>query len=126
MDNIVITGSDQDSIQKLKQHLFTHFQTKALGQLNYFLGTEITQSSSGVVLSQRKYALDILEEIDILDCKLVGTPMDPNVKLVKGQGEYLGDPGRYRQLVGKLNYLTITRPNISFPVSVVSQFLQSL
>ena len=51
--------------------------------------------------------------------------MDPNVKLVPGQGESFGDPGRYRRLVGKLNYLTITRPDISFPVSVVSQFLQS-
>ncbi|RVW47609.1 Copia protein [Vitis vinifera] len=99
VDDIVITGSDQDGIQKLKQHLFTHFQTKDLGKLKYFLGIEIAQSSSGVVLSQRKYALDILEET--------------------------GDPGRYRRLVGKLNYLTITRPDISFPVSVVSQFLQS-
>ncbi|RVW25075.1 putative mitochondrial protein [Vitis vinifera] len=61
-DNIVITGSDQNGIQKLKQHLFTHFQTKDLGKLKYFLGIEIAQSSSGVVLSQRKYALDILEE----------------------------------------------------------------
>ncbi|RVW19880.1 Retrovirus-related Pol polyprotein from transposon RE2 [Vitis vinifera] len=86
VDDIVITGSDQDGIQKLKQHLFTHFQTKDLGKLKYFLGIEIAQSSSG---------------------------------------EPLGDPGRYRRLVGKLNYLTITRPDISFPVSVVSQFLQS-
>ncbi|RVW31091.1 putative mitochondrial protein [Vitis vinifera] len=68
-----------------------------------------------VVLSQRKYALDILEETGMLDCKPVDTPMDPNVKLVPGQGEPLGDPGRYRRLVGKLNYLTITRPDISFP-----------
>ena len=61
----------------------------------------------------------------MLDCKPVDTPMDPNVKLVPGQGESLGDPRRYRRLVGKLNYLTITWPDISFPVSVVSQFLQS-
>ncbi|RVW99739.1 Retrovirus-related Pol polyprotein from transposon TNT 1-94 [Vitis vinifera] len=114
VDDIVITGNDQDGIQKLKQHLFTHFQTKDLGKLKYFLGIEIAQSSSGVVLSQRKYALDILEETGSLDCKLVDTPMDPNVKLVPGQGEPLGDPGRYRRLVGKLNYLTITRPDISF------------
>uniref|UniRef100_F6GZU0 Protein kinase domain-containing protein n=1 Tax=Vitis vinifera TaxID=29760 RepID=F6GZU0_VITVI len=125
VDDIVITGSDQNGIQKLKQHLFTHFQTKDLGKLKYFLGIEIAQSSSGVVLSQRKYALDILEEIGMLDCKPVDTPMDPNVKLIPGQGEPLRDPGRYRRLVGKLNYLTITRPNISFSVSVVSQFLQS-
>ena len=76
-----------------------------------------------MVLSERKYALDILEETGMLDCKPVDTPMDPNVKLIPRQGELLGDLRRYQRLVGKLNYLTITRPNISFPVSVVSQFL---
>ncbi|RVW91403.1 Retrovirus-related Pol polyprotein from transposon RE1 [Vitis vinifera] len=113
----MLRSSDQDGIQKLKQHLFTHFQTKDLGKLKYFLGIEIAQSSSGVVLSQRKYALDILEETGMLDCKPVDTPMDPNVKLVPGQGAFRR-PGRYRRLVGKLNYLTITRPDISFPAKV--------
>ena len=84
VDDIVITGSDQEGIQRLKQHLFNHFQTKDLGKLKYFLGLEIAQSSSGVVMSQRKYALDILEETSMLECKLVDTPMDPNVKLVPG------------------------------------------
>ena len=84
VDDIIITGSDQDDSQKLKQHLFTHFQTKDLGKLKYFMGIEIPQSSSGVVISQRKYALDILEETDMLDYKPVDTPMDPNVKLVPG------------------------------------------
>ena len=69
--------------------------------------------------------MDILTDTGMLDCKPIDTPMDPNVKLVPSQGELLRDPGRYRRLVGKLNYLTITRPDISFPVSVVSQFLQS-
>ncbi|RVW48779.1 Retrovirus-related Pol polyprotein from transposon RE1 [Vitis vinifera] len=101
VDDIVITGSDQNGIQKLKQHIFTHFKTKDLGKLKYFLGIEIAQSSFGVVLSQRKYALDILEETGMLDCKLVDTPMDPNVKLIPGQGEPLRDPGRYRLLVGQ-------------------------
>ena len=76
-------------------------------------------------MNQRKYALEILEETSMLDCKPVDTPMDPNVKLMSGQGEPLRDPGRYRRLVRKLNYLTITQPDISFLVSVVSQFLQS-
>ena len=125
VDDIVITDSDQDGIQKLKQHLFIHFQTKELRKLKYFLGIEIAQSSYGVVLSQWKYALDILEETGMLDCKPVDTSMVPNVKLVPRQGESLGDLGRCRRLVGKLNYLTITRPDISFLVSVVRQFLQS-
>ena len=125
MDDIVITGSDQDGIQKFKQHLFSHFQTKDLGKLKYFLGIEVAQSNFGVVIFQRKHTLDILTHTGMLDCTPVGTHMDLNVKLVLGQGELLRDPGRYRRFVGKLNYLTITRLDISFPVSVVSQFLQS-
>ncbi|RVW95243.1 Retrovirus-related Pol polyprotein from transposon RE2 [Vitis vinifera] len=97
VDDIVITGSDQNDSS-------IHFRCGSF---------------------PRKYTLDILEETGMLDCKPVDTPIDPNVKLIPGQGEPLGDPGRYRRLVGKLNYLTITRPNISFPVSIVSQFLQS-
>ena len=69
--------------------------------------------------------MDILADTRILDYKPVDTPMDPNVKLVPDQGELIRDPGRYRRLVGKLNYLTITRPDISFLVSIVSRFLQS-
>ena len=69
--------------------------------------------------------MDILKKNGMLDYKPVDTPMDPNVKLVPGQEEPLQDPRRYRRLVGKLNYLIITWPDISFPVSVISQFLQS-
>ena len=69
--------------------------------------------------------MDILKDNGMLDYKPVDTPMDPNVKLVPSQEEPLRDPGRYRRLVGKLNYLIITWPDISFPVSVISQFLQS-
>ncbi|RVX09717.1 Retrovirus-related Pol polyprotein from transposon RE2 [Vitis vinifera] len=123
-----VAQGESGLVCKLRRSLYGLKQsprTKDLGKLKYFLRIEITQSSFGVVLSQRKYALDILEETGMLDCKLVDTPMDLNVKLVLGQGEPLGDLGRYRRLVGKLNYLTITRLDISFPVSVVSQFLQS-
>ena len=79
----------QNGIQNLKQHLITHFQIKDLGKLKYFLGIEIAQFSSDVILSQRNYALDILEEIGMLDCKPINTPMDLNVKLIPRQGEPL-------------------------------------
>ena len=89
------------------------------------MGIEVAQSNNGIVISQRKYALDILEETGLMNSKYVDTPMDPNIKLLPSQGELLSDPEKYRRLVGKLNYLTITRPNISSAVSVVSQFLNS-
>ena len=108
VDDIVITSNDQDGIKRLKQHLFSHFQTKDLGKLKYFLGIEIAQSKSCVVMTQRKYALKILDESCMLDYIPVDTPIDSNVKLVPGQGVPLRDPRRYGQLMGKLNYLTIT------------------
>jgi len=67
VDNIVLTGSDHHGISQVKQHLCQHFQTKDLGKLRYFLGIEVAQSNIGIVISQRKYALDILEEIGLMN-----------------------------------------------------------
>lgn len=82
-------GSDQDGILKLKHRLFNYFQTKDLLKLKYFLGIEVAQSTSDVVISQRKYTIDILEEIGRLDYKPVNTLMDSNVNLVLGHRELL-------------------------------------
>ena len=89
VDDIVITDNDQDGITDLKQHLFKHFRTKDLGRLKYFLGIEVAQSRSGIVISQRKYALDILEETEMMGCRPIDTLMDPNVKLLPRQGDPL-------------------------------------
>ena len=76
--------------------------------MKYFLGIEVAQSGHGIAIIQRKYALDILEDAGMLDCKHVASPVDPNTKLIPGQGETLKDPSKYQRLVDKLNYLTIT------------------
>ena len=89
------------------------------------MGIEVAQSNNVIVISQKKYALDILEETGLMNSKSVETPMDSNAKLLPSQGEPLLDPEKYRILVGKLNYLIVTWPDISFVVSVVSQFLNS-
>ncbi|KAJ7972029.1 Retrovirus-related Pol polyprotein from transposon TNT 1-94 [Quillaja saponaria] len=123
VDDIVITGDDNHVIQQLKSFLQSKFQTKDLGQLKYFLGIEVARSQLGICLSQRKYCLDVLSDIGMLDSKPVDTPMDPNTKLVPDEGELLTNPEQYRRLVGKLNYLIVTRPDITFATSMVSQFL---
>jgi len=125
VDNIVITENDAIRISYLKEHLCNHFKTKYLGSLKYFLSIEVAQSKKGVVVSQRKYALDFLEETDMNNGKLVDSPMDPNQKLKVDQGESFSDLEKYRRLVGKLIYLTITRPSISFAIGVVRQFMQN-
>lgn len=74
-------------------------------------------------MSQRKYCLDVLNDVGLIDAKPCETPMIPNVKLTSEDGELLEKPEVYRKIVGKLNYLTLTRPSIAFPISVVSQFM---
>ena len=86
VDDIVITGSDQQRILQLKQHLSNEFQSKDLRKLRYFLVIEVAQSKDGVVISQRKYAMDILEETCLLNSKPIDTPMDPNVNFYQIRG----------------------------------------
>ncbi|KAM0022126.1 putative RNA-directed DNA polymerase [Helianthus debilis subsp. tardiflorus] len=123
VDDIIITGDDEVGITKLKQFLQSQFQISDLGRLRYFLGIEVSRSPQGILLSQRKYVLDMLTECGLLGCKPVDCPMLPTRKLLPEDGSPLKDPERYRRLVGKLNYLTVTRPDISFVVSVLSQFM---
>jgi hypothetical protein len=125
VDDIMITGDDSGGIARLKLFLQQKFHTKDLGKLKYFLGIEVARSRKGINLSQRKYVLDLFEETGFLGARPVDILMDPNKKLVKDEGELFEDLGRYCRLVGKLTYLTITRPDISYVVSVVSQFLEA-
>ena len=125
VDDIVLTGNDDVGITKLKAHLHQQFQTKDLGFLKYFLGIEVARSKQRIYMSQIKYALDMLEETRLFGYKPTDTPMDLNIKLLLGEREPLSDIGRYYRLVEKLNYLTVTHHNISFVVSVVSQFFDS-
>ncbi|KAK4407439.1 Retrovirus-related Pol polyprotein from transposon RE1 [Sesamum angolense] len=118
VDDILITGSDINGIEEAKTYLQKHFVTKDLGRPRYFLGIEIAHSKHGVSLSQRKYACDLLQETGLLDTKPVDTPMDSNPDFWNDDGNYLEDKTKYRRLVGKLIYLTVTRPDISFAVGL--------
>jgi hypothetical protein len=83
-----------------------------------------TGKKGGIFLSQSKYVLDLLTETGKLEAKPCSVPMIPNSQLTK-DGELFEDLEKYRRLVGKLNYLTVTRPDIAYFVSVVSQFMSS-
>ena len=124
MDDIVITESDSKCILSLKSFLQGQFYTKDVGMLKYFLGVEVMRSKQGIMLSQRKYVLDMLSETGKLCAKPCSTSMAPNVQLTK-EGELVEDPERYRRLVEKLNYLTVTCSDIACSVSVLSQYMSS-
>ena len=118
VDDIVITGSNSKDILSLKSFLQSQFYTKDLEMLRYFLGIEVIRSKHGI-LSQKKYVHDLLSETGKLGVKSCSSPMVPGVYLTK-EGETFEDPERYRRLVGKMNYLTVTRSDISHSVGVVS------
>ncbi|CAM9001561.1 unnamed protein product [Rhodiola kirilowii] len=125
VDDVVITGTSSSLINKVKQFIHNKFQIKDLGLLKYFLGLEVARSTSGIFLNQRKYALDILTDYNFIDCKPVKTPMESKHNLGTSAAPLLPDAAVYRRLVGRLIYLTITLPDLAFPVHVLSQFMQA-
>ena len=92
--------------------------------LKYFLGVEIMRNKRGIFLSHRKYVLDLLSETRKLASKQCQSPTAQSLHLTK-EGELFEDPKRYKRLVGKLNYLTVTRSDIAYSVSVVRQYMSS-
>ena len=79
VDDIVIIRSDSKGILSLRSFLHSQFHTKDLGMLKYFLGVEVMRSKQGILLSQRKYVLDLLSKTGKLGAKQCSTPMTPNV-----------------------------------------------
>ncbi|KAK0577899.1 hypothetical protein LWI29_001989 [Acer saccharum] len=123
VDDIIVTGDYTEEMGYLKEVLAKEFEIKDLGSLKYFLGMEVARSKKGIVVSQRKYILDLLKETGMLGCKPADTPMESSYKISFKEDSPLVDTGRYQRLVGKLIYLSHTRPDIGFPVSVISQFM---
>ncbi|KAK1260381.1 hypothetical protein QJS04_geneDACA002146 [Acorus gramineus] len=107
----------------VKQHLQRQFEMKDLGKLRYFLGLEVASAPRGYLLSQRKYTADLIDRACLTDDRISPTPIELHAKLRPDDGEPLSDVTRYRQLVGSLVYLTVTRPDIAYAVHIVSQFV---
>lgn len=125
VDDLIVTGSSHEVIAKFKQYLSDCFHMKDLGNLKYFLGVEVARGKDGLFLFQRKYTLDIISEARLLGAKPIATPMEQNHKLTHSHGEDSFDPEKYRRLVGRLIYLTITRPELCYVVHVLAQFVGS-
>ncbi|KAK9061154.1 hypothetical protein SSX86_018334 [Deinandra increscens subsp. villosa] len=125
VDDILLTGNNDDEILALKQFLDATFRIKDLGFLNYFLGMEVLSHDSGIIMTQRKFAKDLVAEFLPTDIPVVSCPLPPNLQLSAATGALLHDPLQYRRLVGKLNYLTNTRPDLAFAIQFLSQFMQA-
>lgn len=124
VDDIVLMGNSTTLLKSFISRLNREFAIKDLGKLSYFLGLEVTYTKNGLFLSQGKYAQDILQRFDMVDCNPITTPLAPGDSFTR-DGPSFADITKYRSLLGALQYLTITRPDLSFAVNHLSQFLQA-
>ncbi|KAL4565709.1 hypothetical protein LXL04_029812 [Taraxacum kok-saghyz] len=124
VDDLIITGTSPDLIQNFINHLHRHFALKDLGALHFFLGIHIQRNPTGLVMSQEHYIHSILERTKMADAKPISTPADTSCRLVL-DGDPFSDHKLYRQVIGSLQYATITRPDITYAVNRVCQYMHS-
>lgn len=125
VDDILVTGNDAYLINKAISDLDKSFTLKILGSINFFLGFEASRTNSELRLTQQKYLKELLLKTNMANSTPCPTPMCPSHKLHKSDGPLLEEPTLYRSTVGSLQYLTWTRPDISFAVNKLSQYLQA-
>ena len=116
VDDIVLSASSSALLHRLIDQLGHEFAMKDLGPLHFFLGIQVRCNSSGFFLSQTQYSDELLERAGMVDCKPAPTPVDTKPKVSSSSGAPLQDPTFYRSIVGALQYLTLTRPDLSYAV----------
>ena len=117
VDDILLSGSDNELLDSLLQALIKRFAMKDLGVPSHFLGIQVQAYTDGIFLHQHEYAQDILHQTMMLDCNPMPTPLP--VRIEDNSSSVFPEPTYYRSLAGKLQYLTITRPDIPFAVNLV-------
>jgi hypothetical protein len=124
VDDLIFTGNDEGMFNKFKKSMMTEFDMTDLGKMRYFLGIEVLQKDDGIFICQRKYAHEILERFHMGQCNSVKNPIIPGFKLTRDEGGVQVDSTLYKQMVGSLMYLTATRPDLMFAVSLISRYME--
>ena len=124
VDDILLMGSNSAMLHRLIQLLSSKFKLCDLGAVHYFLGIEVQSTGMGLMFCQHKYILDILTRASMTSCKLVETQVSP-LKVTILPDNSFSDPTRFCQIMGALQYLTFTRPDICFAVNRVSRFIHT-
>ncbi|XP_050910014.1 uncharacterized mitochondrial protein AtMg00810-like [Lathyrus oleraceus] len=123
VDDILLTGSYEHEIAKFKKVLMNEFEITDLRKMTYFLGMKFMYSENGIILHQLKYELELLKRFELLNYKVVVTPVETNRKLDSNSEGDNADATTFNQLVGSLRYLCNTRPDIFYAVGMVSRFM---
>jgi len=123
MDDIILARNDKEEIDQVKEALNKTFKTKDLGDLRYFLDLEVTRSKKAIMRNQRKYALELLTDVGLLVYKPTVTPIENLLRLSSTRSVSFANVQAYRRLIRMLMYLTKSRPDITFPIQQLFQFL---
>ncbi|XP_047269155.1 uncharacterized mitochondrial protein AtMg00810-like [Capsicum annuum] len=125
VDDLIVTGSSNEFIASLVLQLSNAFAVKDLGKLHYFLGVEVHYQPTGLILTQSQYVGKLLDHANMDGVKPIGTPMATGFQLSQyGSSSFL-DPSLYRNLIGALQYITITRPDVSLTINKLCQFMHN-
>ena len=111
-------------INEFKGRMKSEFDMTDLGKMKYFLGVEVIQNSSGIFITQRKYAKEILKKFGMESSNPTKTPMVPRFKLIKDEGGTQIYSTQYKKIIGSLMYLTVSRPDLMYVMSLVSRYME--
>nr|GFA98389.1 putative RNA-directed DNA polymerase [Tanacetum cinerariifolium] len=125
VDDLIVTGTTLSLIEKFKTSMKSKFEMSDMGEMHYFLGVEVVQNESGISICQKKYAREILARFNMEYCNGVKNPIVPGCKLVKDDHSGFINATLYKQMVGCIMYLTATRPDLMFVVSLLSRYMEA-
>ncbi|GJV54631.1 putative RNA-directed DNA polymerase [Tanacetum coccineum] len=125
VDDLIVTGTTLSLIEEFKTSMKSEFEMSDMGEMHYFLGVEVVQNEMGISICQKKYAREILARFKMEDCNGVKNPIVPGCKLVKDDHSGFVNATLYKQMVGCIMYLTATRPDLMFVVSLLSRYMEA-
>nr|GEX61724.1 copia-type polyprotein [Tanacetum cinerariifolium] len=125
VDDLIYTGNNKRACEEFKSSMMTEFDMSDLGKMRHFLGMEVLQNNKGIFICQRRYAKEVLERFGMENSNPVGNPIVPGTRISGDKEGRKVDPTRFKQLVGSLMYLTATRPDITYGVSLISRYMES-
>jgi hypothetical protein len=125
VDDLIFTGNDKSMFDEFKKSIMLEFNMSDLGKMKHFLGVEVKQCADGIFICQKRYAREVLARFDMESANAVKNPIVPGIRLSKNEGVVRVDETLFKQVVGSLMYLTVTRPDLMYGVSLISRFMSS-
>jgi len=125
VDELIYTGNDGSMCDEFRRSMMTEFDMSDLGKMRYFLGVEVMQNSNGIFICQRKYAQEVLSRFGMENYNAVKNPIIPGTRLSRNDAGNKVNATLFKQVVGSLMYLTATRPDLMYGVSLISRFMSS-